>query len=158
MRRSMDELWTFSAYHISVNREKVKTTGHFRVKNLSNLIRVLVLGAQTVERKGLSSLLNSLPSLTVVGEAANGQEALLMVHTSQPDIVLVEETIFQQEGPGPIWRIWQEAPGAAILVLCDGYVSAPSASDFDTGKLCFTNRDAAPEELRQVIRQVLGKQ
>lgn len=113
-----------------------------------------MVGAQTVERKGLSSLLNSLPSLTVVGEAANGQEALLMVHTSQPDIVLVEETIFQQEGPGPIWRIWQENPRIAILVLCDAARPAQGPMEFDAGKVCFTRKDAAPEALGRMIHEV----
>lgn len=113
-----------------------------------------MLGAQTVERKGLSSLLNSLPSLIVVGEAASGQEALLMVHTSQPDIVLVEQTIFQQEGPGPIWRIWREDPGIAILVLCDAAGPAQGPLEFDVGRLCFAYKDAAPEELSRVIYAV----
>ncbi len=152
----MDVLWTIDSYHITGNLKKTKKVILGLI--LSKLIRVLVVANQTVARKGLSSLLNTLPSLIVVGEAASGQEALLMVRESRPDVVLMEHTVFQQEGPGPIWRIWQEEPGAAILVLCDGYGTAPSASDFDSGKLCFTNRDAAPEELRRVIRQVLEKQ
>ena len=118
---------------------------------------VLVVNDQTVERKGLSYLLNMMPSILVVGEAANGQEAVLMARTSCPDVVLIDQKTFEKDGPGPIWRIWQENPGIAVLVLFSLDGPAQKALEFEPGKLCFVHKDAAPEELTQVIEEVSKK-
>lgn len=109
---------------------------------------------QTVERKGLSYLLNMMPSIVVVGEAASGEEAVLMAHTSRPDVVLIDQDTFQKDGPGPIWRIWQENPDIAVLVLFNLDNDTPRPLEFEPGKLCFIHKDAPPEELTRMIQEV----
>ncbi|NKQ36225.1 MAG: response regulator transcription factor [Chloroflexi bacterium] len=115
---------------------------------------VLVINEQTVERKGLSYLLNAMPAIVVVGEAASGTEAVLMARTSRPDVILIDQKTFQKDGPGPLWRIWRENPGIAVLVLYSLDDNTQKTLDFEPGKLCFIHEDSPPEELTRAIRQV----
>jgi DNA-binding NarL/FixJ family response regulator len=115
---------------------------------------VLVINEQTVERKGLSHLLNAMPAIVVVGEAASGTEAVLMARTSRPDVILIDQKTFQKDGPGPLWRIWRENPGIAVLVLYRLDSNMQKTLDFEPGKLCFIHADSPSEELSRVIRQV----
>ncbi len=115
---------------------------------------VLVINEQTVERKGLSYLLNAMPAIVVVGEAASGTEAVLMARTSRPDVILIDQKTFQKDGPGPLWRIWRENPGIAILVLYRLDSNMQKTLDFESGKLRFIHADSPSEELMRVIRQV----
>jgi len=121
---------------------------------LNNPIRVLVVNNHTIERKGLSSLLNAMSSLAVVGEAANGAEMVLMVHKSHPDIVLIDCDILQQEGANFVWRIWEAFPGIDVLILSrseDFQVTL----ELDSDKLSFAYKDLAPEELARTIREIV---
>ena len=121
---------------------------------MNNPIRVLVVNNHTIERKGLSSLLNAMSSLAVVGEAANGAEMVLMVHKSHPDIVLIDCDILQQEGANFVWRIWEEFPGIDVLILSrseDFQVTL----ELDSDKLSFAYKDLAPEELARTIREIV---
>jgi NarL family two-component system response regulator LiaR len=124
---------------------------------VDNLIRVLVIDDHTVERMGLSALLNAVPDFTVVGEAANGIEALFMARESQPDIILVDQRVFHKEGLGTIWRIWQQNPNVTVLILCQSSEGMRAAADFDSGRLCFTRKDSATDDLAGVIREVLKR-
>jgi len=53
-------------------------------------IRVLIADDQAVVRAGLAMLLDSQPGLTVVGQAGNGQEAVLLARELTPDVVLMD--------------------------------------------------------------------
>lgn len=123
--------------------------------SMNKQIHVLVAVNETVERKGLSSLLNSLPSLVVVGEAANGQEAVVMAHESQPDVILIGDTIFNKSKSDPVRAIWRENNDIAVLILCKSQNSILVSSEFDSKRLCFIHKDAAPDELMRLIFQVL---
>ena len=52
-------------------------------------IRLLLVDDQMIIRQGLRSLLEAKPDLEVVGEAENGKQAIAIVETLQPDVVLV---------------------------------------------------------------------
>ena len=123
---------------------------------LEKLNHVLVINEQIIERKGLSSLLNAVPSIVVVGEAASGEEAALMARTSHPDVILIDQRTFQKDGPGPLWRIWRENPGIAVLVLYSLDGNTKKILDFEPGKLCFIHENSPPEELVRAIQEVNG--
>ena len=124
---------------------------------LKNPINVLVVIDQTIERKGLSHLLNAMPSIAVIGEAANGQEAVQMAHESRPHVVLLDQDMFQKDGPAPIWRIWQDNPNTGILILSNSNGDGPVELDYGSGILCFTHKNATPEALAQVIQEVIRR-
>ena len=125
---------------------------------MENPINVLVVIDQTIERKGLSHLLNALPSITVIGEAADVYEAERMAYESCPDVILVNQELFQNGGLFHLWRICQGNPGTRILVLSDSSGDQSAASDYELDDLCFVKKNAAPEELTQIIQEVIKRE
>lgn len=119
---------------------------------MKNPINVLVVIDQTIERKGLSHLLNTLPAIAIVGEAASGKEAVDMARESHPDVILLNQELFQREGLNAIWRIWQDNPGTGILVLSASEKENQKSFDYTSGELRFAHQSAAPEELALVIQ------
>ena len=117
-------------------------------------INVLVVIDQTIERKGLSHLLNALPSIAVVGEAVDGQEAVLMARESCPDVILIDQELFQKNGSDSIWRICQDNPGTSILLLSTSGAEEQIVLDYETGTLGFAQKSAAPEALAQLIEEM----
>lgn len=118
-------------------------------------IHILIVNDQTVERKGLSFLLNTQPQFAVVGEAASGKEAVVMARNSRPEIAIVDHGIFNKEGPGPIWRLCRENAGLIVVVLCVTCETAPWMADFEPDELVYVRKDAPPEELAGAIRAIV---
>ena len=80
-------------------------------------IRVLVTDDQAIVRQGLEVILASEPDLRVVGFAANGEEAVALTATLQPDVVLMDLKMPKLNGILATRRIMQRTPGVKVLVL-----------------------------------------
>jgi two-component system NarL family response regulator len=80
-------------------------------------IRVLIVEDHNVVRQGLVALLNVVEGLEVVGEAADGVEAIAQYRKSRPDITLVDLRLPKMSGVEVIQRIRMEAPQARLIVL-----------------------------------------
>lgn len=119
--------------------------------------RILIVNDQIIERKGLSSLLNALPSITVIGEAATGEEAVMMAHESNPDIVLFDQELIQKDGQTAIQHIWQDQPNIAILLLSDSDGDDQTLLGFKSDRVWFAQKDAAPMLLAQMIHEMTRK-
>jgi DNA-binding NarL/FixJ family response regulator len=81
------------------------------------LLRVLLADDHPVFRKGLRALLTSLPEATVVGEAADGEQAIQMVAECEPDIVVMDLNMPGVNGVEATRRILAQRPGIRVLVL-----------------------------------------
>jgi DNA-binding NarL/FixJ family response regulator/tRNA A-37 threonylcarbamoyl transferase component Bud32 len=80
-------------------------------------LRVLLADDHTVLRKGLASLLMERDQFLVVGEAADGMQAVELVQREQPDVILLDLNMPVLSGMDAIPRIRQLAPRCKILVL-----------------------------------------
>jgi two-component system NarL family response regulator len=80
-------------------------------------IRVLIVEDHHVVRQGLVALLNVVDGLEVVGEAADGVEAIAQFRKCQPDITLVDLRLPRLSGVEVIQRIRKETPDARFIVL-----------------------------------------
>jgi two-component system NarL family response regulator len=80
-------------------------------------IRVLVVEDHHVVRQGLVALLNVVDGLEVVGEAADGVEAIAQYRRHQPDIALIDLRLPRLSGVEVIERIRMETPHARFIVL-----------------------------------------
>ena len=80
-------------------------------------IRVLIVEDHNVVRQGLVALLSVVEGLEVVGEAADGVEAIAAYRKSRPDITLVDLRLPKLSGVEVIQRIRMEAPHARLIVL-----------------------------------------
>lgn len=80
-------------------------------------IRVLVVDDHQVVRRGLVSFLNSVEGLMVVGEAANGEEALMVVEQHLPDVVVLDMQLPGMSGISITAALHERFPDIRILIL-----------------------------------------
>lgn len=80
-------------------------------------IRVLLADDQALFREGLHTLLSSHPAFEVVGEAANGEEALLQALTEHPDVVLMDLRMPVMDGVSATRRLHGQLPDCRVIVL-----------------------------------------
>ncbi len=80
-------------------------------------LRVLLADDHPVFRKGLRALLTSLPEATVVGEAADGEQAVRLATQHEPDVVVMDINMPGVNGVEATRRIVAARPGTAVLVL-----------------------------------------
>lgn len=122
------------------------------------LIRVMVVDDHTVVRKGLCSLLTAKYGLDVVGEAADGVEAVDKARELQPDVILMDLIMPRKTGLEAIIEIKKENPRARILVLTSFSEDAQIAAAIKAGAMGYVLKDASPDELIHTIRGVhMGK-
>jgi DNA-binding NarL/FixJ family response regulator len=120
-------------------------------------LRVLVCDDQALVRAGFSKLLEATPGLTVVGEAADGAQAVDLTKRVLPDVVLMDIRMPVFDGISATSRI-VKAHGSRVRVLVlttfgtDQYV----ADALRAGASGFLLKDAPPDQLANAIRVVAG--
>src|SRR4029453_6698533 len=80
-------------------------------------IHVLIVDDQAIVRKGTIALLAQMEGISVVGEAANGQEAIEQAATLLPDVVLMDLAMPKLDGIEAIQQISARHPTVRILAL-----------------------------------------
>ncbi|MCX2733794.1 response regulator transcription factor [Saccharopolyspora sp. NFXS83] len=117
---------------------------------------VLIVDDQDLLRAGFAALLRATPGIEVVGEAANGREAVALAKELRPDVVLMDLRLPELDGVGATERILAETepPRPGILVLTvfdlDDYVY----SALRAGASGFLLKDSPPETLITGVRTV----
>lgn len=118
-------------------------------------LRILIADDHTVVRKGLSSLLSTPRfGIAVVGEAANGQEAIELARQLQPDVIVMDLEMPQKNGIEATAEIKQENPQARILVLTSFNETGRAVAAVRAGAMGFLLKDSSPDDLVQAIRTV----
>jgi two-component system response regulator NreC len=80
-------------------------------------IRILLADDHAVVRKGFQFILGSQPDFEVVGEASNGQEAVDLAQSLQPDVVVMDVSMPELNGIEATRRIAEVSPRARVLAL-----------------------------------------
>jgi DNA-binding NarL/FixJ family response regulator len=115
-------------------------------------LRILVVDDSPLFRQGLASLLNSRPDMLVVGEAADGFEAIEQARETMPDVVLMDIIMPNCDGLEATRQIKREMPHIEIVVLT---VSESEENLFEAIKLGargYLLKDVGAEELLGVLR------
>jgi len=84
---------------------------------MEECIRVLIADDHPLYRKGLRGLLESVTGIEVVGEAAEGQEAIALTEHLQPDVILMDIHMPGVNGIEATRRILHMSPSVGVLVL-----------------------------------------
>jgi NarL family two-component system response regulator LiaR len=121
-------------------------------------IRVLLVDDHAVVRQGLRTFLElqddseSLP-IEVVGEAANGREAIEQARACQPDVVLLDLMMPEMSGLEATPRILEACPIAHVLILTSFGEEDSVIPALKAGAQGYLLKDIAPDELVQAVRE-----
>ncbi len=80
-------------------------------------IRILIADDHAVVREGTRQILEQEPDLEVIGEAADGEEAVRLATTLKPDVAIIDISMPVMDGVEATRRIKANAPGIAVLIL-----------------------------------------
>jgi len=117
------------------------------------VIRVLLVDDQQLVRAGLRMLCERSPGFEVVGEAANGHEAIRLVARLVPDVVLMDLRMPGVDGITATARITAAHPAARVLVLTTFDDDEHLYPALSAGAHGFLGKDAPPDDLLDAIRR-----
>ena len=119
-------------------------------------ITVLLVDDEALVRAGFRMVLDAQPDIRVVGEAADGRDAVVAARTLKPDIILMDIRMRSQSGLEATQAILREGSAPRVIVLTtfdhDEYVYEALRS----GASGFLLKDIPPEALAESIRLVAG--
>ncbi|PZO44138.1 MAG: DNA-binding response regulator [Pseudanabaena frigida] len=118
------------------------------------MIRILLIDDQDLIRRGMKALLKSDAELQVIGEGKNGIEAIALVETLQPNVVLMDVRMPEMDGVAATREICQRFPQVKVLIMTtfDDREYITQALRF--GAAGYLLKDTPFEELAQAIRLV----
>lgn len=120
-------------------------------------IRALIIDDHSGVRAGIKTLLLAAKDIKVVGEGGNGAEAIELVATTNPDILLLDIELPDQRGDIVMRKIHDMQPDMKVLA-----VSSYSDRDYilgmmDNGAAGYITKDEAPSMLLEAIRSIINK-
>jgi len=121
---------------------------------MTEIIRILIADDHAIVREGLRWLIDTESGMELVGEAANGVEAVLQARSLEPDVILLDLVMPHKDGIEAIAEIKQENPDARILVLTSFAEDEKVFPAIKAGALGYLLKDSSPQELLKAIREV----
>jgi DNA-binding NarL/FixJ family response regulator len=118
------------------------------------VIRVAVADDQVLVRSGFAVLLGSAPDIEVVGEAANGNEAIALVQRTRPDVVLMDIRMPELDGLEATRSIVGDGVATRVLILTTFDLDEYVYGALRAGASGFLLKDTEPEELLAAVRVV----
>jgi len=122
------------------------------------VIRVLVADDQAIVRDGLVTLLGLLDDLEIVGEAADGEQAVRLALETRPDVVLMDLRMPVLDGAAATARILEQLPDTAVVVLTTFADDASIAGALRAGARGYLTKDAGRAELAAAVRSAASGQ
>ena len=116
---------------------------------------IVIAEDHTILREGVKALLSSHPDLKVVGEAADGVEAIRCVQNHNPDMILLDLSMPRMTGLDAIKEIKRVTPKIKIVVLTVHNTEEYILSTLQAGADGYVLKDAHSTELLTAIRHVL---
>jgi DNA-binding NarL/FixJ family response regulator len=117
-------------------------------------IRLVVVDDHSLFRRGLVSLLDEMTDFLVVGEASNGQEALSVIESTRPDIVLLDINMPVMDGIQTLGAIRKTDPDMKVLMLTISQNDDDLIGAIVTGANGYVLKNTEPEALHSTILQV----
>jgi two-component system response regulator NreC len=123
-------------------------------KRTKRKIRLLLVDDHPLVREGIRSCLLPHQQLEIVGEAADGREALVKTKELQPDIVLMDINLPRTSGLEATRLLRQEAPQTKVLILTVHNNKEYVLQIVQAGARGYVLKDTSPLELVEAIEQV----
>lgn len=121
------------------------------------MIRVFIVDDHEIIRQGLKMILKEAPDLTVVGEAADGNEALKKLRTAECDVLVLDMNMPGKSGIELLTEIKALRPKLHIIVLTIHPEDKFALKTLKAGASGYLCKDTALEELEVAIRNIYNK-
>jgi DNA-binding NarL/FixJ family response regulator len=118
------------------------------------MIRVVIVDDQKVVTQGLKALLESEPDIQIVGTGANGQEAISLVATLLPDVLLIDQYMPVMNGVESTQVNAKRFPSVAVLLLSGSDQDDHIAEALQAGAKGYLLKSTSSEDLANSIRSV----
>lgn len=120
------------------------------------VIRVMLAEDQTMIRGALASLLGLEPDIEVVGEAADGDEAVAVAVATRPDIAMLDIEMPGRDGIAAAEEIRRLVPGCQVMIVTTFGRPGYLRKAMEAGAAAFLVKDSPARELAAAIRRVLA--
>ncbi len=118
------------------------------------IISVLLVDDHTVVRQGLGLLLGAEPDIKIIGEAADGLQAVELARNCRPDVVLTDIAMPVLNGIEATRTIVAEAPRTKVVVLTSYSNDEYVRQAIEAGAVGFLLKESAANDLVKAIREV----
>lgn len=120
--------------------------------------RILIADDHSVVRQGLRMFLALDPDLEVVGEAADGAEALRLAHELQPDVILMDILMPKVDGITATQEIRRDLPDTEVVALTSVLEDASVVGAIRAGAIGYLLKNTQADELRRAIKAAAAGQ
>jgi len=118
-------------------------------------IRILLVDDQSIVRQGLRMFLSLDDALEIVGEAANGYEAITQVDALKPDVILMDLLMPQMNGVEATAQLRMQGNKVAIIALSQNQNPALIDAVIEAGANAYLPKEVQTEELITVIKNTI---
>jgi DNA-binding NarL/FixJ family response regulator len=118
------------------------------------MIRVLLVDDQTLVRQGIRLLLEIEPDIQVVGQAANGREAIQIVEELHPEVVLMDVRMPEMDGVAATQEICARFPETGVIILTTFKDDEIVFEGLKAGARGYLLKDISSEEMAEAVRKV----
>jgi DNA-binding NarL/FixJ family response regulator len=118
------------------------------------MIRLLLVDDLVIFREGLAALISLEPDIEVVGEAGNGEEAILLAQTLRPDVILMDVRMPICNGVEATKVIHQQFPWIRIMVLTTFDEDEYICQSLQNGALGYILKSTPSQQLAMTIRSL----
>ncbi|MFI6508273.1 response regulator [Streptosporangium sp. NPDC050855] len=116
------------------------------------MLHVMIVDDHPVVREGLRGMLEADPGITVVGEAASGDEAVVRAGAIRPDVILMDLRMPDGDGVSAIPRILADRPESRVIVLTTYETDTDIVRAVEAGAAGYLLKDTSRADLLAAIR------
>lgn len=137
-----------SSPHVSTPATEVETVME---RSPGRCLRILLVDDHAMVRQGLRSILDSYPDLDVVGEAADGQDAVIMARSLHPDVVVMDVNLPLLDGIEATRILCREQGAITVIGISVRNDPQVKLAMTDAGAVDFLPKESAASRLYEVI-------
>ncbi len=118
------------------------------------MIKILLVDDQTLIRQGIRLLLEIEPDVQVIGQAANGMEAIQQAEALHPDVILMDVRMPEMDGVAATREITARFPEVGVIILTTFEDDETIFDGLEAGARGYLLKDVSSEEMAQAVRRV----
>jgi PAS domain S-box-containing protein len=117
-------------------------------------VKILLVDDHPLVRQGLRGIVDGVDNMQVVGEAADGYQAVQFIKTHRPDVVVMDVNMPTMDGIEATRLIRRNFPEVAVIGLSVHNSDQIASAMREAGVMAYLKKDVAPEELQRTIAMV----